>query len=73
MWDFPGGSVVKTKNKKQKNPENAVHKDLKGQKDPLEKETATHSIILAWEIPRMEKFSGLQSTGSQKSWKQLSN
>ena len=72
MWDFPGGSVVKKK-KTKKNPDNAVHKDLKGQKDPLEKETATHSIILAWEIPRMEKFSWLQSTGSQKSWTQLSN
>ena len=38
-----------------------------GQEDPLEKEMATHSSILAWEIPRMEKPGGLQSTGLQKS------
>ena len=36
-----------------------------GQDDPLEKETATHSI-LAWEIPWTEETSGLQSIGSQK-------
>ena len=29
----------------------------------LEKKTATHSNILAWEIPRMEKPCGLQSMG----------
>ena len=32
-----------------------------------EKETATHSSILAWEIPRTEETDGLQSMGSQ-SW-----
>ena len=32
-----------------------------GKKDPLEKETATHSIILTWEIPRTEEPGGLQS------------
>ena len=37
-----------------------------GQEDPLEKEMATHSSILAWRIPRMEEFGGLQSTGSQR-------
>ena len=26
-----------------------------GREDPLEKEMATHSSILAWEIPRMEE------------------
>ena len=36
-----------------------------GQEDPLEKEMATHSIILAWEIPWTEEPGGLQSTGSQ--------
>ena len=30
-------------------------------KDPLEKETATHSSILAWKIPWMEEPGGLQS------------
>ena len=37
-----------------------------GQEDPLEKEMATHSKILAWRIPWTEEPSGLQSTGSQK-------
>ena len=36
--------------------------------DPLEKEMATHSSILAWEIPRTEEPGGLQSTTWQKSW-----
>ena len=34
--------------------------------DPLEEEMATHSNILAWEIPWTEKPGGLQSTGSQR-------
>ena len=37
-----------------------------GQEDPLEKEMATHSSILAWEIPRTEEPGGLQSMGSQR-------
>ena len=37
-----------------------------GWEDPLEKETATHSSILAWEIPGTEEPSRLQSMGSQK-------
>ena len=32
-----------------------------GQEDPLEKEVATHSSILAWRIPQTEESSGLQS------------
>ena len=36
-----------------------------GQEDPLEKETATHSSILAWKIPRTEDPGELQSMGSQ--------
>ena len=32
----------------------------------LDKETATHSSILAWEITRTEELGGLQSVGSQK-------
>ena len=44
---FPGGSAVKNPPDKQ---EMAV-----GQEDPPEKETATHSSILAWEIPRTEE------------------
>ena len=34
------------------------------EKDPLEKEMATHSSILAWEIPRTEEPQGLQSVES---------
>ena len=34
-----------------------------GWDDPLEKEMATHSSALAWEIPWMEEPGGLQSTG----------
>ena len=37
-----------------------------GQEDPLEKEMATHSSILAWEIPWMEEPGELQSMGSQR-------
>ena len=33
--------------------------------DPLEKEMATHSSILAWRIPWTEKSGGLQSMGLQ--------
>ena len=39
-----------------------------GQEDPLEKEMATHSIILAWDIPWTEEPGRLQSMGSQNSW-----
>ena len=37
-----------------------------GQEDPLEKEMATHSSILSWEIPWTEEPDGLQSIGSQR-------
>ena len=37
-----------------------------GREDPLEKEMATHSSILAWRIPWMEEPGRLQSTGSQR-------
>ena len=36
------------------------------QEDPLEKEMATYSSILAWEIPWTEKPGGLQSMGLQR-------
>ena len=36
-----------------------------GQEDPLEKEMATHSSILAWAIPWTEEPGGQQSMGSQ--------
>ena len=34
--------------------------------DPLEKEIATHSSILAWRIPWTEEPGGLRSTGLQR-------
>ena len=37
-----------------------------GQENPLEKEMATHSSILAWEIPWSEAPGWLQSMGSQR-------
>ena len=37
-----------------------------GQEDPLEKEMATHSSILAWEV--LVEPGRLQSMGSQKGW-----
>jgi len=37
-----------------------------GQEDPLEKEMATHSSILAWEIPWTEHPGGLQLMGSER-------
>ena len=37
-----------------------------GWEDPLEKEMATHSIILAWEISWTEEAGGLQSIGTQE-------
>ena len=49
LLGFPGGSAVKNM------PANASRQETRvqslGQKDPLEKEMATHSSILAWRIP----------------------
>ena len=60
---FPGGSVVRNL------PANAG--DL-GQflyrEDPWEEKMATHSSILAWEIPWTEEPGRLQSMGLQKRW-----
>ena len=44
-----------------------------GQKDPLEKEMAARSSILAWRIPWTEEPGGLQHKGSQKSRIRLSD
>ena len=56
--DFAGGSVVKK-------PKQMWVPSL-GREDPLEKEMATHSNILAWEISWMEKPGRLQSMGSER-------
>ena len=44
-----------------------------GWEDPLEKEIAPQSSILAWKIPWTEEPGGLQSMGSQKHWTRLSD
>ena len=48
---FPYGSVVKKKKKKICLPMQETRVRSLGQEDPLEKELATHSSVLAWEIP----------------------
>ena len=47
-------------------PANAGDTGLVPGNIPLEKEMATHSSILAWEIPWTEEPDGLQSMGSQE-------
>ena len=42
-----------------------------GQEDPLEKEIATHSSVLAWEIPWIEEPGRLQSMGWQRIGQEL--
>ena len=56
-----------------KNPPASAGVRSLGQEDPLEKEMATHSSILAWEVPWTEEPGGLWSVGSQKSRIRLSN
>ena len=65
---FPGGSVVNNLPAKQEIPVQIL-----GWEDPLEKEMATHSSMLAWEIPWTEEPGGLQFMGSKKSWSRLSD
>ena len=53
--------------------ESPAKQEIPGSERSLEKETATHSSILAWEIPATEEPGGLQSMGSQKSQTRLSD
>ena len=46
---------------------------IPGQEDPLKKEMATHSIILAWKIPWTEEPGRLHSMGSQRVGHSLSS
>ena len=61
---FPSGSVVKDLPAMQESQEMQVRS--LGWEDPLEKEMATNSNILAWRIPWTEEPGGLQSIGSQR-------
>ena len=54
---FPGGSDSKV---------SACRVRSLGGEDPLEKEMATHSSILAWRIPWTEEPGGLESTGRKE-------
>ena len=58
---FPGGSTVKNLLAMQETWIQSL-----GWEDPLEEEMATHSSILAWEIPRTEEPGRLQSMRSQR-------
>ena len=57
----------KTNKQTNKLPMQEMQVQSLGQEDPLEKEMATHFIILAWEIPWIEEPGGQQSIASQKS------
>ena len=58
----PGGSVVKNLPAMQETQVQSL-----GQKDPLEKEIASHTSIFAWEIPWTKEPNGLQSRELQES------
>ena len=66
----PGGTVVLQKTHL---PMQEMWVQSLGQEDPLEKEMATYSRILAWENSRAQEPGGQQSMGSQKSWTWLSD
>ena len=59
---FPGSSVIKNLSAVQEMQVRSLD-----QEDPLEKEMATHSSILAWEIPWTKELGGLQPMGLQES------
>ena len=65
---FPGGSAIKNPSAMQDTRVPSLSQD-----DLLKKEMATHSGILAWEIPETKEPSGLHSMRFQKSQKRLSN
>ena len=61
---FPRGSVARNLPAKQGTQETCIQSLC--QENPLEKEMATHSNILAWEIPSTEEHGRLHSMGLQK-------
>ena len=63
---FPGGSAVKNLPAVQETQVQSLCWE-----DLLEKEMATHSSILAWEIPQTEEPGGQQSMGLKQQQKQL--
>ena len=78
LWEFPGGLVVRTQCFHCWGPGLMVAQSVKnlpavwemwvwplGWEDPLEKEMATHSSVLAWRTPWTEHPGGLKSMGSK--------
>ena len=63
MMGYPSSSVVENRLPKQETQVLSL-----GQEDPLEKEVATHSRVLAWEIQGTEEPNELQSMRVTKSW-----
>ena len=63
---FPGGSLSKEPAFSE-TQEMRVQPSTPGQEDPLEKERATRSSILAWEIPWTGETGRLQCTGPKES------
>ena len=61
QWIFPNDSVAENPPAKQE-----MRVPSLGREDPLEKEMATHSNILAWEIPWIEEPCGLQPKGLKR-------
>ena len=61
IMGFPGDSEVKNLPAKQETQVQSL-----GREDPLEKEMATHSSIVAWRIPWTEESGGLQSMGHKR-------
>ena len=61
---LPDGSAVKNLHPVKETQEKRFQS--LGQKDPLDKEMATHSSIDAWRIPWTEKPGELQSMGPQR-------
>ena len=59
---FPRGSIIKNLLANQETQVQSL-----GREDPLKKEMATHSNIVAWKIPWTEEPGRLQSMGSKKS------
>ena len=61
LGDFPVAQIVNNLPATQKTGVQSL-----GWEDPLKKEMATHSGILAWRIPWTEEPGGLQSLGLQR-------
>ena len=71
VWPYICGTSLVAQRLKRLPPMRDTRVRSLGREDPLEKEMVTHSSILAWRIPWMEKPGGLQSMGLQRGHKGL--